>query len=159
MPNKLLENFSHLDLLAFEFFREFARSEYCLKVSGFRDGDRQPKADWKAFSEEVLSVFEHPTEQTEIAIQYYLNFPPKKQVVREGNLCWDTTPPDHRNRAELILLQVCRVRNNLFHGGKFNGEWFAPQRSEELLLHGLTILRAVISANHRTHKAFENRAG
>ena len=32
------------------------------------------------------------------------------------------------------------MRNNLYHGAKFNGTWFDPQRSERLLGHGLVVL-------------------
>src|SRR3546814_18633912 len=49
-------------------------------------------------------------------------------------------------RSDFVLTYVRRVRNNLFHGGKFNGRWFEPQRSEQLLKHSLTILRACLAA-------------
>lgn len=146
------------DVLAYEFFREFARCEYCLKAVGFVVAGRDAKADWGMFSDSVVGVFESPSEQLALAIQYYLKSPPKKQVVREGSLHWDHSPPTARSQADLILLLVRRVRNNLFHGGKFNGHWFAPQRSRDLLRHGLIILHEVILANSRTREAYENRA-
>lgn len=55
-----------------------------------------------------------------------------------------------------MLLYVRRVRNNLFHGGKFNGRRFAPERSELLLRHSLTIHRACIDASEDVHQAFHN---
>lgn len=149
-----------LDALSFEFFREFARCEYCLKAVGLREPKRRdPTADWAAFAGQVQSVFETPPSQ-EIAdaINYYLSTPPRKQVVRNGLLDWEASEPDHRNQAELVLRHVCRVRNNLFHGGKFNGHWFEPQRSEELLRHGLVILRAVVAAHSSVRQAYEQRA-
>jgi hypothetical protein len=45
-------------------------------------------------------------------------------------------------RIELILLWVRRVRNNLFHGGKFNGHWFQPERSEQLITASLVVIHA-----------------
>ncbi len=150
-----------LDQLSFEFFREFSRCEYCLKAVGLRETNRKdPTADWGAFSTEVATVLETPdTLQLKEAIVYYLSNPPKKQVVDDdGYLGWKESIPDHQNQAELILRLVCRVRNNLFHGGKFNGHWFEPQRSEELLKHALIILSACVRAHHGVHEAYVQKA-
>ena len=149
-----------LDMLAFEFFREFARCEYCLKVVGLRDPKhKDPTADWGNFASEVCHVFESPPNaDVAIAIRYYLDSPPKKQVLRNDFLDWGESQPDHKSQAELVLRLVCRVRNNLFHGGKFNGHWFEPQRSEELLAHGLSILRAVVAAHPQVSEAYASKA-
>lgn len=151
---------SELDLVAFSFFREFARCEYCLKAVGLLLGaPNKPQADWETFAAEVIAVFDDPPNvEINDAIQYYLTHPPKKQVFLDGVLSWSNTLPSHRSQAELVLLLVRRVRNNLFHGGKFNGHWFEPQRSEELLRGGLEILRAVVSSHARVRDAYENRA-
>lgn len=151
---------TELDLLAFSFFREFARCEYCLKAVGLLEGfPNKPQADWGTFAAQVIVVFDvPPNAETEGAIQYYLAHPPKKQVLLDGVLSWSTTLPNHQNQAELVLRLVCRVRNNLFHGGKFNGHWFEPQRSEELLHRGLVILRAAVSGHSKVREAYANRA-
>lgn len=151
---------AELDLVAFSFFREFARCEYCLKAVGLLLGaPNNPKADWGAFAAQVMAVFDEPPNvETNDAIRYYLAHPPMKQVFFDGVLSWSNAPPNYRNQAELVLLLVRRVRNNLFHGGKFNGHWFEPQRSEELLRGGLVILRAVILSHSKVHDAYENRA-
>ena len=149
-----------LDSLGFAFFREFARCEYCLKVVGLRDPARKdPTADWGAFAAEVLPLFDNPkSEEVANAISYYLTHPPKKQVLRGETLGWEEVQPDHKSKAELVLRLVCRVRNNLFHGGKFNGQWFAPQRSEELLSHGLSILGAAVAAHPKVREAYAQKA-
>jgi len=149
-----------LDQLAFEFFREFARCEYCLKAVGLREPNRRdPTADWGAFANDVQQLFDAPpTRAVANAIAYYVAKPPKKQIIRDGLLDWSNVLPDHNSQAELVLRLVCRVRNNLFHGGKFNGHWFEPQRSEELLRHGLTILKAVTSAHQAVSEAYAGRA-
>lgn len=149
-----------IDALAFAFFREFARCEYCLKVVGLRDPNRKdPTADWGAFAAEVLLVFDtvQSIKLTD-AINYYLTKPPKKQILQGEILAWEEVQPDHKSKAELVLRLVCRVRNNLFHGGKFNGQWFEPQRSEELLVHGLIILSAVVSAHSKVREAYAMKA-
>ena len=154
---------SQIDKLAFEFFREFARCEYCLKAIGFRkkgpDG-RDAKADWTGkFAEEIQSAIEGSTSpEVQAAVAYFLKYPPKKQVIKKDNLDWAKTLPDHKNNTELVLLLVCRVRNNLFHGGKFNARWFAPEQSEELISHGLVVLKACIKSHPEMNEAYTDRA-
>jgi len=57
-------------------------------------------------------------------------------------------------QSDLVLQYVRRVRNNLFHGGKFNGRWFEPERSAELLIHCLTILNACLEVSPEVGEAY-----
>ena len=155
---------SALDELAFRFFREFARCEYALKAVGLRkrkkdqQNHHNPEADWEAFAGEVQPILEAgPSTELNAAVQYYLQHPPKRQIVTNGELDWDNILPNHQNQAQLVLLLICRVRNNLFHGGKFNGHWFAPQRSNELMEHALVILRACIASHVRVKDAYDHQ--
>ena len=91
-----------------------------------------------------------------VAIDYVLNNPPKKQVIQNGLLEWNDSRPNTNSKADLVLLYVRRVRNNLFHGGKFNDHWFAPERSEELLRYSLVILNACLEASPDVLKAYNN---
>lgn len=144
-----------LDALAYEFFQEFARYEYCLKVTGLRKDSRTAQACWVKYASEVSEVINAPkTEDLSEAISYFEKYPPKRQVVKDDVLDWDDTLPKHKNKAELILRLVCRVRNNLFHGGKFNGNWFEPERSEQLIRHALVILRACAENHEKVRRAY-----
>jgi hypothetical protein len=136
-----------LDGLAFQFFKIFARFEYALKAAGFHAGKegkaRKAEANWDSFAKSLNSLFEeeHEGELGE-AVRYMLDEPPKVQMVNAaGQLEWadkrETGPT-----ARQLFLYIRRVRNNLFHGGKFNGHWFARERSEPLIRHSLTILEA-----------------
>jgi hypothetical protein len=150
-----------LEALASEFFREFARHEYCLKAIGLRKKGKAAEANWRLYAKEkeIQSLFEKlQAPQFAEAVKYYLATPPNKQVVVDGDLAWDSTLPDHESNAELILQLVCRARNNLFHGGKFNGHWFEPQRSIELLSHGLVILTTCAQAHPAVREAYAGRA-
>lgn len=148
-----------LDELCFSFFREFARCEYCLKATGFRKPGRDAMADWGAFSVEVRHLLDAPSsEPLTSAVAYYLAHPPRKQVIEGGVLAWDPVLPDHASQAELVLRLIGRVRNNLFHGGKFNDRFFDPQRSEDLLNHGLEILEACIKGHPKIYEAYLGRA-
>lgn len=131
-----------------------------MKAVGLRVPNRKdPTADWGAFAAELNDLLSSPSPgELADAVTYYLNNPPKKQVLRNNMLAWDTVEPDHKSQTELILRLVCRVRNNLFHGGKFNGEWFAPERSDHLLRHGIAILRAAIAAHPKMRDAYANKA-
>ena len=151
-------NGNGLDDLANEFFREFARYEYCLKRVGLRKESRTAGACWKSYAAEVRDVIDNATGEVEDSISYFKESPPRKQVVENGDLEWSDQIPDHDNDSELILLLICRVRNNLFHGGKFNGRWFEPERSEDLIRHALVILRACKESHPRVREAYEGKA-
>jgi hypothetical protein len=86
-----------------------------------------------------------------------LGNPPKKQVYANNVLQWRVVAPQAENENDLILLYVRRVRNNLFHGGKFNGRFFDPERSTELLKHSITVLMAAIIMSPVMLEAYENR--
>jgi hypothetical protein len=135
----------HLDELAGKLFHVFSRTEYALKASGFNNGDGAAEANWKSFALAVESLIENPpSAELQIAIDFFFNAPPKKQVIVSGVIKWDISEPQTNSRADKLLIYVRRVRNNLFHGGKFNGHWFAPERSEPLLRHSLTILSSCV---------------
>ncbi|MDQ7251063.1 hypothetical protein [Dongia sedimenti] len=145
-----------LDELAGALFRTFARFEYALKAAGFHCGDGEAKADWTAFAKSIPTVFDDPQDDgVKEAVAYILAHPPKKQVVAGGLLGWAVADPGNSPRSDQALVYVRRVRNNLFHGGKFNGRWIEPQRSEELLRHSLAVLRACLEASAKVRAAYD----
>jgi len=138
---------SNIDNLSFEFFREFSRYEYCLKATQPKPKDGKAEANWDWYAKDVEQVFASSKDPAFVAaVDYFTNHPPKKQVVKDGALAWDATPLEEKNVALKVFVLIRRVRNNLFHGGKFNGKWFEPERSELLMQHALTIL--TICAQH-----------
>lgn len=146
-----------LHRLAIDLFRTFSRFEYALKAAGFHNGDGAAEANWRDFALSVAALFDDPQDEVfKEAIDYILSSPPKKQMVENGVLIWNSTAPQTDIRADRALIYVRRVRNNLFHGGKFNGHWFEPQRSAELLKHSLTILNACLAASDRVNEAYHN---
>lgn len=82
--------------------------------------------------------------------------PPKKQIVEGGVLGWSASTPQTDLQSDRLLIYVRRVRNNLFHGGKFNGRWFEPERSTVLMQHSLTILNACLAASPAVSEAYHN---
>jgi hypothetical protein len=145
-----------LDRLAGEMFQTFSRFEYALKAARFHNGDGDATPNWTAFAQSVPNVFDDPQDdRVSEAVAYILAHPPKKQVVEEGVLEWKDVAPATNLKSDKVLIYVRRVRNNLFHGGKFNGHWFEPQRSKELLEHSLVILRACLEASHDVRAAYD----
>lgn len=133
---------TNLDQLAFRFFRLFARFEATLKERGFyRVENGRIVVDWDRFATEVVGkqFLAELGDKAEAAI-YVLSEPPKRQGPNtEGKIVWIDVSADDKS-AQALVGHIRRMRNNLYHGGKFNGTWFDPERSELLLAHGLTIL-------------------
>ncbi|EKN3347799.1 hypothetical protein O8E94_003128 [Yersinia ruckeri] len=149
---------SNMESLCFEFFREFSRYEYCLKATQSKLQDGNAKANWDLFANDVRSVFTSSRDSDFVAaIDFFTKYPPKKQVVRHGVLEWDTTPLKESSVALKMFILIRRVRNNLFHGGKFNGNWFEPERSELLMKHALVILKICGQSHPDVSKAYEDK--
>ncbi|MCD9515566.1 hypothetical protein [Photobacterium carnosum] len=146
----------HLEKLSFDFFKLFSRLEYSLKAASFNTGDGNANANWSKFAQSIDTQFlGNEDKELKKAYNYVLENPPKKQIIEKGLIKWLTIEPTHKCQTDLVLLYVRRVRNNLFHGGKFNGNWFAPQRSEELLSNSITILENVRKINDKVKQAFD----
>ncbi len=144
-----------LDRLAGEMLQTFARFEYALKAAGFNAGDGDAKADWTAFARSVPELFDDPQDEAiKDAISYILAHPPRKQVVENNVLRWKEAAPGTALRSDEVLIYVRRVRNNLVHGGKFNGHWFEPQRSKQLLGYSLLILKTCLEASAEVRAAY-----
>lgn len=145
--------------LASDLFRTFAQFEYCLKVTAYCTAGpgNAAKPDWTRFALELPPLSQQAGEDVVAAISYMQSCPPKKQIYVDEVLQWRDVVPQAENENDLIFLYVRRVRNNLFHGGKFNGRFFDPERSKELLQHSITILMAAIFMSPPMLEAYENR--
>ena len=143
-----------------DFFFCFARFEYTLKACGYhkldRYGDVSP--DWNRFEQHVKPVFEKPqSDSLRKAIQYYFDRPPKKQTVLNGDLQWKDSPISTGSTASQMMIYIRRVRNNLFHGGKFKGRYLAePERSEDLMRHALTMIDACLNYDKDLTQAYND---
>jgi len=145
--------------LASELFRVFAQFEYCLKATGYcvEGAGDGANPDWQRFARELSALTEETGADVIEAVSHILRHPPRKQVYVGGALQWRDAAPAAENENDLILLYVRRVRNNLFHGGKFNGRFFDPERSRKLLQHSITILMASILMSPPMLEAYEHR--
>ncbi len=143
-----MNEIEQLDQLAVRMFRQYSRMEYALKAAGYlinHNGDA--KADWVKLGNAIDPEFEAMSQQhgeLQDAVHYLRESPPKKQIVEDGQLDWKDVKPTAPTPTSEILLYVARVRNNLFHGGKFNGMWFDPDRSLQLLPRSMVVLDTVL---------------
>lgn len=137
-----------------EFFAVFSRFEYSLKCAGYIEKDKSyVAADWDRFAEELNSSFKMKLNRdTELksAVDYLIKNPPKKQINDNGTLSWSKADSWNEKKPilEWLLLMIRRIRNNLFHGGKFSvGPVQDLARDQQLLECSLRILEKCLRLN------------
>jgi len=141
--NRNLSAQKSLDKLAFRFFKLFAQYESTMKERDFFYLNRygQIVVDWDRFANEIVGGnFRDDLGEHASAADYILQYPPMKQAVNaEGKIIWEEVSNIDRS-VQMLFGHIRRVRNNLFHGAKFNGTWFDPKRSKLLLENSLLVL-------------------
>ena len=125
--------------LANQFFYLFSRFEFALKLYGYHNGDGEAKPNWDKFASTVKDNFDQNEPRIFEAYQYYFKHPPKKQKISDGNLVWENSEQDENLHG--LLCYIRRVRNNLFHGGKFPNKHLEHQRrNTELISYAIDLL-------------------
>ena len=150
--------------LLLDFFLTFSRFEFGLKASGFvnAEGVRAvapipAKPDWDSFSDSIQESFqtEHSPELAD-ACRYLLSDPPRRQVVWRQNVFWETQARGGDSEVRYLLRLVRSIRNNLFHGGKYDIEVHEDElRTERLLMSGLVVQRECSRLSERVRVAFD----
>ncbi len=86
--------------------------------------------------------------------------PPNQQVLANGALAWSTAPPANAaSEPELLVALVKRVRNNLFHGGKYNARMQEETaRSEALLRSSIHVLEECLRVSPEVRRVYEGAA-
>lgn len=142
------------DQLIYEYFKVFSRLEYALKRVGLvKENPTKIDIDWEAFR---ISISEKYTgNEVRHQVNYIIENPPQKQFFEKGKLLWKQAKPQHKDELTLLLVYIKRVRNNLFHGGKYQGDTL-PMLDRDIVLisFSLTILQHLISLNLRVKKAY-----
>jgi len=123
-----------LQILALCMFITISRLEYALKASDFYCGNhRRVEPDWERFARTLEPVVDDEYRPNSVinSFKYILENPPKKQIIKGEKLDWIHAEPAAVNEVDKILKYVRRVRNNLFHGGKFfHGGFDDPERTK-----------------------------
>lgn len=141
--------------LLLEFFLVFSRFEYCLKATGMfvRHAVEPPKwpraePDWDSFANQIRDSFDrNATDELREACLYIVESPPNQQVFTGHELAWETPCcPKGESEIAFLLRMVRSVRNNLFHGGKYNIDFHEDtDRTTMLLRSSLHILNACLN--------------
>jgi len=144
--------------LVLDFFLTLSRIEFALKVTKYAKGNTsRAKPDWDKFGRDIKDHFNiKRDEKLEASCNYYLKLPPQKQILKNNKLTWVDAIPEGLSDPELLLVYVRRVRNNLFHGGKYNIQ--APdetERNEELLKSGIRIIHEALKCELNVWGAYQ----
>lgn len=129
----------------------YARVEFALKrVGRVTDRDGRLIVSWDELAGSISPHFS-PTANSRLrdAAAYIFDHPPKKQVLQDGRVEWRVVRSQGRDLTQL-LGHIRRIRNNLFHGGKFATDLEAePARNETLLEHATVVLSEVVNLSRR----------
>jgi hypothetical protein len=139
----------------------FSRLEYCLKrMSEYViESKNGVEADWDKFAADHQASFNpQRTERLEKAVEYLSKQPPLKQVLKNGVLDWKILEKQNLPLFQVLILSIRRVRNNLFHGGKFPSMPVEdPGRDNDLLESSITILQECLFLNSRVQVLFHQQ--
>jgi hypothetical protein len=146
-------------LLAIQFFLFFSRFEYALKrLPKILEKGSGVQPDWDGYAKDreynTAWLQANNNQEFKEALLYLDAKPPKKQVFSDGELKWvaksQESAPQSLSRA---LSYVRRVRNNLFHGSKFD-RFTDSSRDRELLTHCITILLVCVDCDKELREHF-----
>ena len=146
--------------LAIEFFIFFSRFEYALKRAGYAKGNAKGvDPDWDEFGRKWNSKFHHGcVGELKACWDYFWSNPPKKQVLLETRLDWVPalpSKPDDSPNLGWLLTMIRRVRNNLFHGGKFQQPVPDASRDWELLEKSSAVLSECLKYDSDLKERFD----
>ncbi|MGO6822240.1 hypothetical protein ACC779_07760 [Rhizobium ruizarguesonis] len=137
-----------------EFFAVFSRLEFALLASGYSGGEDGESAwvTWDRFGRDVHPSFfkEMSTDQ---AIAVLFEEPARKLVRQPNGDCVFQDSPVPEDAVDLIL-QVRRIRNNLFHGSKI----YFRERDAQLVHAAVKVLRHLLETLDKEEKTWKVRA-
>jgi len=149
--------------LLLDFFLTFSRFEYALKAGGYvkaghreRGGYPNADPDWHKFISTIGGKVNLSAPELQKAISYF-GEPPMRAVLNENRIYWDSDLPPSNSDTEKLIKLIKRVRNNLFHGNKYDNEAHEPpERTEILLKYSLILLKEFISVEPDVKKYFDS---
>jgi hypothetical protein len=128
----------------FHFLAIFARYECALKRSGFvrRGSHGEADADWNTYADHISTRLARLTSPRYVtARDRILEKPPLRECLYNGRIHLLPNPRRKGETDARYLLRVVRdVRNNLFHGGKFQNDESAELARDRLLIDSAIIV-------------------
>ena len=148
--------------LVFDFIWFYSVFECALKQEGYLKSQKGiANADWKKFTIDIKDSFSKIEKDSfKKAIEYISENPPKQQYIQYSKLKWrNLNIKDKFSNEERVLLMVKTIRNNLFHGGKYQeGQILEVERSSELINAALEILLGCVSLHKGLTEKLEKYA-
>lgn len=138
----------------------FCGFEDALKRGGYlREDKTGPWPDWWRFADCNCQVFDGQTDDALHQATECLIANPARLQIRTEDAVVDyqanPSPLPGDGIPQKAVNAIQRVRNNLFHGGKFgSGEIEDPARSECLLRHSVTVLEHAAELDERLKRVF-----
>ena len=147
----LLSSTNCWDLVA-RFLFTFSRFEYALKESGYARTSKYGVVEphWDKFAEQLPNFRSIRNPDFKAALKYLIYDPPKRQVLRNGRVVWESQKQKAENNVQVLQL-VRQVRNNTFHGGKIP---FTEDRDRRLLNAALAVLVWALRNDFSVYSAF-----
>lgn len=109
--------------------------------------------DWEKFEKDMGSIF-FETHKERCDLKILIDAPPKKQTVEGKKPIWEDKGAPVTDTKSLFKA-VRRVRNNLFHGGKYpNGPVREPSRDDKLIAACLLVLELALEHDKEVGRAF-----
>ena len=137
--------------LVFDFFWKFSKLERSLKEGEFLRAGRDQAAgvDWRRFGNQISGRFPQvPIPGFQEAVEVLKRLSPKRQIVNNNQLLdWETIERGSHEADEEFVLKLLRtVRNNLFHGGKYQaGLMEELARDQEIMKAASCVLDGILS--------------
>lgn len=138
-----------------QLFKVMMRLEFALKEIGFcRYGNGQSaEVDWDKYSNEELGAEFFEEIEASKEAEVLIGSPPKRQVVKDGNLSWSTAAAV--SNVQELIGSLRRVRNNLFHGGKSGDP--DRDRNDALVAGALFVVDQVLLRDDNLRMIFEGK--
>lgn len=127
-----------------EFYITFSRFECALKQSiefaNITGGKVEP--NWDVFVSRIRLLFNSSSSSLlKSSVQYLLKNPPKKQAINDSTIQWaDNLASETSPEINKLLYYIKNVRNNLFHGGKFNGNFSEDESRNHRLINSCLVV-------------------
>lgn len=142
-----------------EFVYVFSRMEYALKRAGYYNDSKNGYIDvsWDKFVNSLENGFFDNNKDSE-DFKYLVEFPPKKLGIQSDEKGSEWLAQKCPQTALELFVAVRRVRNNLFHGGKYHGQqllWVS--RNDALIRACLGVLKTAREAHCEVNDAFSSR--
>lgn len=142
--------------LVCEFFAIFSRVEFSLKELGYSRNERGvvSPAWWRFSGDMANNMNVEAGSELDEAINYLYKEPPLVQV---GARDWQPQELHGEGKIEKAIDAACRVRHNLFHGGKHTPH-SPPGRDQKLVESAKTLLLACVGSCQRLQEVYvQNR--